>query len=331
MSGLYGPVDRRQAYVALGDLRPLLVGQDPLAIARRHEEMLRLDRHGRTGLFMTAVSAVDNALWDLRGKTLGLPVFRLLGGPTRDTVPAYASMLGHSLAPTEAARTATETRDQGFAAQKWFFRYGPADGAEGRRRNVAMAAAVREALGPEYRLMFDAFMGWDLPYALEMARALEPLDPFWLEEPLAPEQHEGFARLRAQSRIRLATGEHVYTRRQVRDLLVGRLVDVVQADPDWAGGITEQVHICSLCSAFDVPVIAHGHSVRPALHVAAAVPPATVPMIEYLLLHQERSQYFHRTVLRPSGGSIAPPEDPGLGIVLDPARIERTEELDFGL
>ena len=130
-SPAYGPIDDRQAFLIATDLRPLLLGADPFAIEQLHDRMLRLHRHGRAGLFVTAISAVDNAVWDLRGKAAGEPVYRLLGGPTSDGVPAYASMLGYSVEPERAAAAAAEHKAEGFGAQKWFFAYGPGAGTEG--------------------------------------------------------------------------------------------------------------------------------------------------------------------------------------------------------
>jgi L-alanine-DL-glutamate epimerase-like enolase superfamily enzyme len=328
ISGTYGPIDARQAFLISSDLTALLLGADPLATALLHDQMLRLHRHGRAGMFVNAISALDNALWDLRGKAANEPVYRLLGGPTRDRVPAYASMLGHSVEPDRAAAAALEHRELGFEAQKWFFRHGPSDGREGLRSNLAMARAVREAVGPGYRLMFDAFMGWDETYAEEMLRGLEAVEPYWVEEPIPPERLSAFARLAASSRVRLATGEHAHTRWQIKELLDAG-IGIVQADQDWSGGISEQLHICSLCSAYDVPLIAHGHAVPAALHVAASQSPQTVPMVEYLVLIQERNQFFQRSIYRPEGGSIALPTAPGLGIDLDPAKIRERSEVVF--
>ena len=227
LSGLYGPIQPAQAQVIRSSLRPFLVGRDPLAGELLLDQMMRLDRHGRSGLFMTGVSPVDCALWDLRGKAFGQPVYRLLGGPTRPAVPAYASMLGHPVEPQAAARKASEFKGQGFQAQKWFFKYGPSDGERGVDLNLAMARAVRDAVGPGYRLMFDAFMAWDLCYAAQIARKLEAVDPWWLEEPLPPERVGAFRRLKRATRVPLATGEHVYTRWQVRKLLAHDAVDFI--------------------------------------------------------------------------------------------------------
>ena len=326
IAGLFGPIEDWQGFHILHTLRPHLLGRDPLATEQLHDQLIRMDRHGRSGIFMTAVSVVDCALWDLKGKAWGQPVYRLLGGPTRPAVPAYASMLGFPTDdPEAAAELASDYKAMGYSAQKWFFRYGPADGAEGMTKNLAMAQAVREATGPHYQLMFDAFMGWSLSYAMQMVRALEPLAPFWVEEPIPPERVSEFRKLREASKVPIATGEHVYTRWQTKELLVAGAVDVLQNDPDWTGGITEQVKLCALASAFEVPLIAHGHSLLPALHVAGAQSPAAVPRVEYLVRYQEGKQYFQQTIYRPQQGDVVLPTLPGLGMVLDEAKIERRE------
>ncbi len=329
-AGLFGPIEPDQAWLIQRELRPFLLGRDALATELLLDQMLRLNRHGRSGLLLKAISAVDCALWDLKGKAWGQPVYRLLGGPTRERVPAYASMLGFSTEPEAAATRAAEYRQKGFTAQKWFFRHGPGDGEAGLVQNLAMARAVREAVGDAYTLMFDAFMGWDVGYATRMVQALEPLRPRWMEEPVPPERVADFRRLRAASRVPIATGEHVYTRWQTKELLINEAVDVLQNDPDWTGGITELVKIATLASAFGVPLVAHGHSLLPALHVAASQSPATVPLVEYLVIYQEQKQYFHRPIYRPENGTFALSTLPGLGLVLDEAKVERREALYGG-
>jgi L-alanine-DL-glutamate epimerase-like enolase superfamily enzyme len=327
VAGLFGPIERYQAFVIHEFLFPFLIGRDPLATEALHDQMLRLHRHGRSGMFVAGLSAVDCALWDLKGKAWGQPIYRLLGGPTRSAVPAYASMLGYSIEPQAAAGVARAYRDLGFAAQKWFFRYGPADGETGKAANVALVRALREALGPHYPLMFDAYMGWDATYAADMVRALEPYRPTWLEEPIPPERVGGFRRLKAVGSVPIATGEHVYTRWQVKELLTADVIDWVQTDPDWTGGITELVKICALASAFETPVAAHGHSLLAALHVAGAQSPSAVPMVEYLIQHQAHKQFFHKPVYEPENGVVKLPELPGLGLVLDESKIQVREPI----
>lgn len=329
ITGIFGPIDAYQAFIIDSFLTPFLIGRDPLATELLHDQMLRLNRHGRSGMFMTGVSPVDCALWDLKGKAWGQPIYRLLGGPTRPAVPAYASMLGYSIEPESAVRTALDFKGKGFNAQKWFFRYGPGDGDQGKVKNIAMVQALREALGPYYTLMFDAFWGWDGRYAAEMVKAMEPFNVTWLEEPIPPERVGAFRKLKAGTGVPIATGEHVYTRWQVKELLVADAIDVVQTDPDWTGGITELVKICTLCSAFEVPVVAHGHSLLAALHVAGAQSPSTVPYVEYLFRHQARKQFFHTPTYAPENGLVVLPELPGLGFRLDETKVEKREILKF--
>jgi L-alanine-DL-glutamate epimerase-like enolase superfamily enzyme len=150
-----------------------------------------------------------------------------------------------------------------------------------------------------------------------------------MEEPVPPERVGVFRRLAAASRVRLATGEHTHTRWQAKELLDSGAVSFLQVDPDWAGGITEQRHICSLASAYDVPVVAHGHTLAPAIHIAASQPPQVVPMVEYLVRVQEWTQHFQRVIRRPVGGNFELPTDPGLGIDLDPDRVELREEVRY--
>ena len=320
-SGIFGPIQPSQADVIRRSLAPFLVGTDPLALEAIHDQMLRLDRHGRSGLFMTGLSPVDCALWDLKGKALGLPVWRLLGGPTRDTIPAYASTLGHSVEPAEAAAVAEKYAAMGYPAQKWFFAFGPDDGSDGMTRNLDLAFAVREAVGPHYRLMFDVVMRWTADYAIAMVRKLAPVEPAWLEEPVPPERVGTLRRIRQAAAVPIATGEHVYTRWQVKHLLESGALDVVQTDPDWCGGITEQLKICALASSFDIPVVADGHSLLPALHIAGAQPAGVVPELEFLVLAQPFKQHFHVPYREPVDGHLALPDEPGLGITLDPTKV----------
>ena len=325
VSGLWGPIQDFQSYTIVRYLRPFLVGRDALATELLFDQMIRMDRHGRSGYFMTAVSAVDCALWDLKGKAWAQPVYRLLGGPTRPDVPAYASMLGFSIVPDDAAVVAAEYKAMGYTAQKWFFRYGPGDGDAGMAQNLAMAQAVRDAVGDAYSLMFDAYMGWNVTYASAMVRGLEPLHPFWMEEPVPPERVGEFRRIREAARVPLATGEHIYTRWQTKELLVNQAVDVLQNDPDWTGGITELTKVAVLASSFETPLVAHGHSLLPALHVAGSQSPATVPYVEYLVRHQPGKQSFHAQTYAPVNGRVALPTGPGLGFALDDGKIERRE------
>jgi len=327
VTGVFGPVDGPHAMILRREIRDFVVGRDPLAIEQLWDLLLRRNRHARSGYYMMAMSALDCALWDLKGKALGLPVYRLLGGPVQSEVHAYASLLGFSLRPEALAARACEYRDKGYQAQKWFFRWGPGAGGEGAAKNVEMVRVLRGALGEQTALMFDAFNSWDLPYSIDVGRRIAPFRPAWLEEPVPIDRVNALRTIREATGVPVATGEHVYTRWQVRDLLDARAIDVMQADPDWCGGISELVKIAALCSSHDIPVCPHGHSLHAALHVAAACPRTVLPQVEFLVLHQRSKQRFMKGYLEPVGGRIKPPDGPGLGIELDPAKVSSRREI----
>ena len=320
-TGIFGPIFAETAFIIMHRLRAHLLGKNALAFEFIWDHLYRQDRHARKGNQMMAVSAVDNALWDLRGKILGRPVYELLGGPTRARVECYASMLGHSLEPTRVRERARHMVEAGYRAEKWFFRHGPAEGLAGMARNIELVRTVREAVGPDIEIMFDFFMGGDATYVARLAAQIEQYRPRWIEEPVPPDRLGDFAEIRRRTNIPLATGEHEYTRWGFLSLLQNEAIDVIQADPDWCGGITELVKIGTLASAYGKQVIPHGHSIHAALHVIASQSPATFPMAEYLLRAQVTKQHFQTSFLVPQGGSIPPPSAPGLGLTIDPARV----------
>ena len=168
-SGMYGPISGEEARLIASQFARILLGENPHAVERIWDKLYRLAIHGRKGETMMAISKVDLALWDLKGKLLGAPVYELLGGPSRDRIRAYASMLGYSIEPGLAAQRAREVVAQGFTACKWFVRHGPADGPEGIRRNLELIRTLREAVGPDVEIMIDAWSSWGVPYTRRMA------------------------------------------------------------------------------------------------------------------------------------------------------------------
>ena len=330
LEGLYGPVDREAAIVVLEQLRQFLIGKDALAGEALWDQMYRSNRHSRAGFFLMAISAVDNTLWDLRGRFFNVPVYRLLGGPTRPAVEAYASCLGYSLEPEAMHKRAQQFKAGGFRYEKWFMAYGPGDGPEGLRKNVDMVRTLRDAVGDDVELMFDAYSGWDLNYALEWAKQVEKYRPRWIEEAFHPEKIDSFAALRRAISFPVASGEHFYGRWEVEHYLEASALNVVQADPEWCGGISELVKICTVSSLHDVEVIPHGHSIHAALHVIASQSPMTCPLAEYLVLKMSSYYHFEKNPPRIERAKIALPAKPGFGIELDPAKVERTSELKLG-
>jgi L-rhamnonate dehydratase len=326
VEGLYGPVDREAAIVIDQQIRTFLIGKDALAGDVAWDQLWRLNRHARTGTFMMAISAIDNALWDLRGRYFKAPVYRLLGGPSRKSVEVYGSTLGSSLEPDKVAARAKELFSQGFRNQKWFLADGPGRGPEGMTRNVRTAQILRETLGPTAGIMFDVYNGWDLPYALQWCKEVEPLRLRWLEEPFSSEKIDAYARLSASTSVPIATGEHFYARWEVHNFLKADAIRVVQADPEWCGGVSELKKICTLASIYDVPVIPHGHNLHASLHVVASENVSTCPLSEFLVLKMASYYHFDRYALTPVNGHIALPERPGFGMEIDKAKVE-TERL----
>ncbi len=323
LDGLYGPIDREAALVVHEQLRPFLIGKDPLAGETLWDQMYRSNRHSRAGLFLMAISAVDNALWDLRGRYFETPVYRLLGGPTRDSVEVYGSCLGYSLEPAKVRERALALKAEGYRAQKWFLAYGPGSGPDGMRKNVELVRTLRETLGDSTDLMFDAFSGWDAAYSLAWAKQVEQYRPRWIEEVAHPEKMESFAELRRGSSIPVASGEHFYGRWEVERYLRAGAVTVVQADPEWCGGLSELIKICAVASTHDAQVIPHGHSIHAALHAIVSQSPMTCPLAEYLILKMRSYYHFEKHPPLPVKARIALPEGPGFGIELDPAKVEK--------
>lgn len=328
VQGLYGPIDQEAAIVVHRQLRPFLLGKDPLAGEALWDQMFRLNRHSRRGHYMMGISAVDNALWDLRGRYFNAPVYRLLGGPTRAAVQAYGSCLGHSVEPEPARRRSVEFKKQGFIHQKWFLAYGPGSGAEGMKKNVELVRNLREALGDDVEIMFDAFMGWDLNYAIAWAKQVEQWQPQWIEEAFHADKIDSFVQLRRATSIPVASGEHIYNRWETHDYLKAGALNVVQTDPEWCGGVSELVKICALASAHDVRVVPHGHSLHAALHVVASQSPMTCPLVEYLITKMWDYYVFEKHQLKPENGKIELPERPGFGIELDESKIEKQAAVD---
>ena len=320
--GIGGPIPREQAYLIDVDLRRYLVGADPLANELIWDTLYRGSVHGRKGVIMMAISAIDCALWDLKGRYFKTPVYRLLGGPTRTEIPAYASALGYSIEPGRAAERAREFVRQGYGATKWFFRHGPADGRDGMAKNSQLVSALRGAVGDDVDVMLDCWMSWDVPYTVAMAERLEEFEPRWLEEPVLPDKIESYAAIRRQVGIPISGGEHEYTRWGLKELMDAEAVDVLQPDIYWAGGITEMLKICALASTYDLPVVPHGHSTPATAHLIASQPPNLCPILEYLVKWNEVHQFFLKTPLKPQGGIVHVPDAPGLGMDLDEDKMD---------
>ena len=324
LEGIYGPIDKEAATVVQNDLKSFLIGKDALAGETLWDQMYRSDRHSREGHFLMGISAVDNALWDLRAKFYGVPVWRLLGGPSRDEIEFYASALGSSLQPEAIRKRALQLKEAGFRYQKWFMGYGPGSGEDGMHKNVELVRILRETLGEDYEIMFDAFSGWDANYAKQWASRVEKYRPKWIEELTHPEKLDGFAAVSRSTSIPLASGEHFYGRWEVERNLRSGALSYVQADPEWCGGVSELIKIGTVASLHDVHVIPHGHGLRAAAHTIFSQSPMTFPLGEYLVLKMDFFyHYFESEPPVVQRGRMKLPTAPGFGIRLDDSKVQQ--------
>lgn len=327
VTGRYGPLDHDVVAPLADGMASGLLGLEPMANGYIWDVLQRGNRHSRHGTRKIAMSAIDNALWDLRGRLTGVPVWQLLGGAGRTQIPAYASTHGTFHSEGEVERTAEELLDEGYTAQKWFFADGPAQGPEGMERNIALVERTRAAVGHRSALMFDAFMSWDLSYARNWCAQVEHLRPDWLEEPFPAAAVPSFTQLRSSTAIPLAAGEHLYDRYDLLPFLQNGLLTVLQVDPEWCGGVTETVRMCAMAEPFGVQVFPHGHGIHAALHVVASQSPDLCPRVEYLYRFSPEKHYFEIDAPAPKGGLIPLPTRPGFGIEIDEDRVETDKEI----
>ncbi len=235
-------------------LAPQLIGENCFATDKIADMMYRLTKpYGTMGLASYAISAIDLALWDVKGKLLGKPVYELLGGPTQDKLFCYST--GNDVAWYQ---------ELGFKAFKLACPYGPADGLDGIDRNEVFVAQAREMIGDECELMLDCWMAFDVDYTVRLAERLRPYKLKWIEECLVPEDLDGHAALRERLPWQtLATGEHWYTLAPFQWAIRHQAVDILQPDIAWCGGLTTCQKIAATAEAAGVNVILHAGGFTP--------------------------------------------------------------------
>lgn len=259
-------------------LAPLLVGEKPLNTEYLYEKMYRSSiAYGRKGAVLAAISALDIALWDLKGQQLKQPVFMLMGGRTKASIPAYYSRL-YTRNLDELQEEADTFKKQGFPAMKLRCGYPMTEGMAGMKKNVEMVKVVRETVGDEVEVMLDAYMGFNFHYAKRFLKALEPYNLRWVEELLLPDEISNFAKLKQTTDIPISGGEHEFGRYGFHELLQANALDIIQFDTNRVGGFTEAYRICHMAEVYGVEVIPHGGQMHN-LHVVMSS--FASPMAEY--------------------------------------------------
>src|SRR5216683_53066 len=307
-------------------LKPLLIGRDPWDSEFLWQNMFRQTMaFGRKGIGMVAISAVDIALWDVLGKSAKQPVYRLLGGRTKPRIPVYASRL-YSVELSELESEAKRYKREGYKAMKLRFGWGPADGAAGMQRNLALVRTVREAIGDGIDVMADAYMGWTLDYAKRMLPLLEPFHLRWREEPVIRDDTRGYKELKAYGRVPIAGGEHEFTVFGFRDLLEANALDYIQFDTNRVGGISQARKITALAEAYQIPVVPHAGQMHNYHVVMASL---NSPMAEFfpkvdVEVGNELFWYIFDGEPVPVDGCIDLDENtPGLGLTVNEESLKR--------
>jgi L-rhamnonate dehydratase len=295
--------------VVTGHLAKLMMGRDPFDIERNWDMCWRSTMsYGRMGVTMNAISGFDMALWDIVGKALNQPIYRLLGGETKDRVPAYCT--GNDI----------EQHVQfGYKMLKLAIPHGPASGRAGMKENLELVKRARAALGPDGEIMLDCWMAWTERYTIEMAEMMAPYRIYWMEEVLQPHDYAGFGRLNTTVKsTRIATGEHEYGRYGFRYLLEANGASIWQPDIQWCGGLTELRRIAAMAAAYDIPVIPHGGGLNGSIHFSIShvnapwselfLPPPGGPKEVYQIFEEN-----YQISRGPDGIYMRPHERPGWG------------------
>ncbi|WP_170339803.1 mandelate racemase/muconate lactonizing enzyme family protein [Ruegeria arenilitoris] len=327
-----GNVARANKSIVEQVIQPMVLGLDPLdkdVIWHKVYNLLR--DHGQGGMPIQALSGVDIALWDIVGKVAGLPLHKLIGGAHRTSVPCYGygMMLRDEPIADLAARFEDEAatiKDMGFVATKMKTGFGP-------KPDVQLCEAVRRGVGEDFPFMVDANHAYTTSDAFYVGRALEELDAYWFEEPVAPEDLDGYRELRAGLKVNISGGEAVFNRWAWRALLENRSVDIAQPEVCALGGISEYLQVLALCHAHFTPVVNHvwGSAVAVAtnLHLLAAMPamPGGLHPWEPMLEFDTTDNKFRDDLLtvpleiqkqvKANNGRVTIPTGPGLGVEPD--------------
>jgi L-alanine-DL-glutamate epimerase-like enolase superfamily enzyme len=335
-----GPLASTQVVVEQ-ELKPLLLKEDPLRIEYLWQKMFyRSRQHGRRGIVMHAISGIDMALWDIAGKVAKLPLYRLFGA-YKDKVEAYASggfyQEGKDIAAlVEEAETAVA---QGYRAMKMKIGRNPSTQSNLREmlphsdmcvvsleEDLARVAAVRQALGPEAKLMVDVNCAWSPALAIQMGKAMEPYNLYWIEEPVATDDIRGSAEVARALGTAISGYETEVGLYGFRELITQRAIDIVQPDIAWAGGFTECRRIAALAHAYNMMLAPHAFSsailLVAAMHLLASIPNGLLLEFDQNP-HALREELLKEPITADQDGFVALPDRPGLGIELDPVAIER--------
>ena len=323
------PVANRAVCAVLQQIDPLLVGENPFHIEKLWNKMFRRFTYmGSRGAATNAISGIDIALWDIRGKAMNQPIYELLGGPVRETIALYTHP-DPNIGPDEAKRQAKEIADSGHAGMK-FDPYphmqeennGYLNGGmtyKGEAEANEITTAIREGAGPEMELMIDAHGRFDVPTSVRLSRSVAPSNIHWWEEPVPVESTQALKNVRDQIDLPISVGERLHTRWEFTAILEQHLADFLEPDVTWTGGISELKKISTMAEAYYVPVAPHDAS-GPINVLAGAHVMMTVPNFYKLETARHRLVAYNNFIQTPLDvrqGQLHLPDAPGLGIEMN--------------
>jgi D-galactarolactone cycloisomerase len=306
--------------IVAGILKPALLGMDPMEIDEIWDKAYIRSGHkefGTRGIGVVALSGIDVALWDILGKVRGVPVYELLGGKRRDSVPVYATAL-YPEEPAKVAKRARGFAEQGFHGVKIKVGFD-------LDQDIRIVRAVREELGKDFAIMTDANQGYTIDVAFKASEGFADCGVYWLEEPLFVEDIEGHALLREKGQVPIAVGENLHTCYAFENFIARGAVDFIQPDVARAGGITEISKITALAGKHNIPVSFHtwgdGVALAASMHLAAALKNCIVMELDYTY-NPLREELLQRP-FTVQNGYLVPPDKPGLGIELNEEALHR--------
>jgi galactonate dehydratase len=324
-AGITGYGDGTQHFLPYGaegtlkDLIPYLIGEDPERIEYLWQSAFRRRFYRGGPATGAAVSAIDQALWDIKGKAYGVPVYQLLGGLARTKVRVYGHITGNTA--EEAARQAKARVAKGITAIRYraFHSYDAQnlhDHQLAVEQQIEYLAAIREAVGPKTDIILECHGRYDPQWAIELAKRAEPYRPFLIEDPIRHENPQAFAEVRASTRIPLATGERLHNKWDFREIIVNGYVTYLRPDVCHCGGISEMKKIAAFGEVFYRDLIPHNNAgplgTAATLHAALAIP--NVTMIEAPFVNSEAKPDVVSPFPKVEAGYALPLEGPGLGI-----------------
>ncbi|PLC49571.1 rhamnonate dehydratase [Pollutimonas subterranea] len=326
----YGPAHVAKAFIDT-QYGPRILGRDAFDVEVIWEDLYnRIKDYGSKGMAIAAISGIDIALWDIIGKVCGKPVHKLIGGAYREQVNAYATglyFIDMDRLIEEAVDEAQGYVEDGFTAVKMKI------GLGSPKLDIARVEAVRKAIGDDVRLMVDANHCFTVPAAIRLGRQLEQLDVEWFEEPISPEDLDGYVEVTRALDMAVAGGENEYTRWGFRDIVTRKAMDIIQPDVCAAGGISECRKIAALATAHGVECVPHAWGsvigVAATLHFLAALPDQppsfrpTPPLFEFEQCENPFRDHLALEPITQSKGVVVIPTGAGLGIEIDRAVLKK--------